>query len=94
MLVNYTADDKGYEKLPETLKLLADQLPQGNGEKYAFTHPVKNLNEGLKTSAQVDYVARCGNFRDAGLQYTGALKILQVILSYDYLWLNIRVKAA
>lgn len=92
MLVNYTADDKGYEKLPETLKLLADKLPQGSGEKHAFTHPVKNLNEGLKTSAQVDYVARCGNFRSAGLEYTGALKILQVILSYDYLWLNIRVK--
>ena len=92
MLVNYTADDKGYEKLPETLKLLADKLPQGSGEKHAFSHPVKNLNEGLKTSAQVDYVARCGNFRSAGLEYTGALKILQVILSYDYLWLNIRVK--
>ena len=91
MLVNYTADDKGYEKLPETLKLLADKLPQGSGEKHAFSHPVKNLNEGLKTSAQVDYVARCGNFRSAGLEYTGALKILQVILSYDYLWLNIRV---
>ena len=27
-----------------------------------------------------------------GFEYTGALKILQVILSYDYLWLNIRVK--
>ena len=92
MLVNYTADDKGYEQLPQNLKLLADQLPQGSGEKHAFTHPVKNVNEGLKTSAQVDYVARCGNFRDAGLEYTGALKILQIILSYDYLWLNIRVK--
>ena len=92
MMVNYTADDKGYEKLPEALKLLAEKLPEGSGEKYAFTHPVKNANEGLKTSAQVDYVARCGNFRDAGLKYTGALKILQVILSYDYLWLNIRVK--
>ena len=92
MMVNYTADDKGYEKLPEALKLLAEKLPEGSGEKYAFTHPVKNVNEGLKTSAQVDYVARCGNFRDAGLKYTGALKILQVILSYDYLWLNIRVK--
>ena len=92
MLVNYTADDKGYEQLPQNLKLLADKLPQGSGEKHAFTHPVKNVNEGLKTSAQVDYVARCGNFRDAGLEYTGALKILQVILSYDYLWLNIRVK--
>ena len=92
MLVNYTADDKGYEQLPQNLKLLVDKLPQGSGEKHAFTHPVKNVNEGLKTSAQVDYVARCGNFRDAGLEYTGALKILQVILSYDYLWLNIRVK--
>ncbi len=92
MLVSYTADDKGYEQLPQNLKLLADKLPQGSGEKHAFTHPVKNVNEGLKTSAQVDYVARCGNFRDAGLEYTGALKILQVILSYDYLWLNIRVK--
>ncbi len=92
MMVNYTADDKGYEKLPEALKLLAEKLPEGSGENYAFTHPVKNVNEGLKTSAQVDYVARCGNFRDAGLKYTGALKILQVILSYDYLWLNIRVK--
>ena len=92
MLVNYTADDKGYEQLPQNLKLLADKLPQGSGEKHAFTHPVKNVNEGLKTSAQVDYVARCGNFRDAGLEYTGALKILQIILSYDYLWLNIRVK--
>ncbi len=92
MLINYTANDKGYEKLPETLKLLADKLPQGSGEKHAFIHPVRNVNEGLKTSAKVDYVARCGNFRDAGLNYTGALKILQVILSYDYLWLNIRVK--
>ena len=92
MLVNYTADENGYEKLPETLKLLSAKLPEGSRETYVFTHPVKNVNDGLKTSAQVDYVARCGNFRDAGLAYTGALKILQVILSYDYLWLNIRVK--
>ncbi|MDD3252499.1 MAG: insulinase family protein [Lachnospiraceae bacterium] len=92
MLVNYTADDAGYEKLPETLGLLADKLPQGSGERFPFVHKVENVNEGLKTAAQVDYVARCGNFRDQGYAYTGALKILQVILSYDYLWLNIRVK--
>lgn len=92
MLVSYTADDEGYQYLPESMKLLTDKLPAGSAERYPFTHPVRNLNEGLKTSAQVDYVARCGNFRDKGYEYTGALKILQVILSYDYLWLNIRVK--
>ncbi len=92
MLVNYTADEEGYGCLPKALPILADKLPESGGEAHPFTHPVKNINEGLKTSSQVNYVARCGNFRDRGYEYTGALKILQVILSYDYLWLNIRVK--
>lgn len=33
-----------------------------------------------------------GNFRKAGFDYSGALRIVKVILSYDYLWTNIRVK--
>ena len=92
MLVSYTADEKGYQELPKTLPVLTERLPEGSGKRYGFAHPVENLNEGLKTSAQVNYVARCGNFRSQGYDYTGALKILQVILSYDYLWLNLRVK--
>ncbi|MCI9106095.1 MAG: insulinase family protein [Lachnospiraceae bacterium] len=92
MLVSYTADEEGYQRLPQALKKLADRLPAGSGKRYPFRHPVENRNEGLKTSSQVNYVARCGDFRQKGYDYTGALKILQVILSYDYLWLNIRVK--
>ena len=71
---------------------MTDSLPAGDKRRYDFHHPVENRNEGLKTSSQVNYVARCGNFTQKGYEYTGALKILQVILSYDYLWLNIRVK--
>lgn len=52
----------------------------------------KKRNEGFKTSSKVQYVARVGNFIDGGAEYTGALQILKVILSYDYLWQNIRVK--
>ena len=37
-------------------------------------------------------MATAGNFIDAGYEYTGALQILKVILSYEYLWQNIRVK--
>ena len=92
ILISYTADEEGYAELPKAMKKLTDKLPEGSGERYGFTHPVANRNEGFKTSSQVNYVARCGNFRDKGYEYTGALKILQVILSYDYLWLNIRVK--
>ena len=52
----------------------------------------RKRNEGFKTSSKVQYVARTGNFIDGGAEYTGALQILKVILSYDYLWQNIRVK--
>lgn len=49
-------------------------------------------NEGFKTASKVQYVAKAGNFIDQGVAYTGALQILKVIMSYDYLWQNIRVK--
>ena len=49
-------------------------------------------NEGFTTPGQVQYVARAGNFRRAGFSYTGALRILKVIMNYEYLWVNIRVK--
>ena len=37
-------------------------------------------------------MARTGNFVKKGFTYTGALEILKVALSYDYLWINLRVK--
>ena len=61
------------------------------GETRCILHCMKR-NEGFKTSSKVQYVARTGNFIDGGAKYSGALHILKVILSYDYLWQNIRVK--
>ena len=40
----------------------------------------------------MQFVAQTGNFRKKGLSYHGALNILKVALSYDYLWINLRVK--
>ena len=51
-----------------------------------------NLNEGFKTPSQVNYVARSGLYDTKKHPYTGALKVLKVILNYQYLWLNLRVK--
>ncbi len=48
-----------------------------------------NRNEGFRTPSQVNYVARAGRFSQP---YTGALRVLKVILNYEYLWLNLRVK--
>lgn len=54
--------------------------------------PQGMLNEGIRTASQVNYVARCGSFEKAGLPYTGALLVLRVLLNYEYLWQNLRVR--
>ncbi|NBJ82449.1 insulinase family protein [bacterium 1XD42-94] len=92
MTVSYTADDTGYAHLPDAMKLLSWSLPLGTGTVYPFATPGKKRNEGFLTSSKVNYVARCGAYHTGSYPYTGALRILKILLSYDYLWINIRVK--
>ena len=49
-------------------------------------------NEGITTSGKVQYVLAGGNFRTHGYSYTGAMKVLETILRYGYLWTRIRVQ--
>lgn len=92
MMVSYTSSKEGLFGLEDMVAGLKKNL---------FTEPVitapcilhcEKRNEGFKTASKVQYVARVGNFIDEGKEYTGALQILKVILSYDYLWQNVRVK--
>lgn len=92
MIVSYTADETGFQNLPGALKDFKSKFPVSQGKRFSYYQPSENKNEGFKTSSQVNYVARCGSFSGSGFQYTGALKILKVILNYEYMWLNIRVK--
>ena len=94
LLVDYTASKEGYAKLPELVGQFKDNLYTGEcdaaKEKY---YPVpEKKNEGFLTASQVQYVCRAGNFVEKGLSYTGALKVLKVMMGYDYLWNNVRVK--
>jgi Zn-dependent M16 (insulinase) family peptidase len=97
LLISVTADEEGGNRFKEALTSFSSKL-QKNSDSALFEaydrmalQPQK-LNEGFKAAMQVQYVARTGNFLKAGFTYTGALKVLKVILSYDYLWVNIRVK--
>ena len=92
VIISYTADAEGMQALEPSLKKFKDRLPAGDGTVYPFRWEKGNKNEGFMTSSQVSYVARCGSFAGTGIEYTGALRTLKVILGYDYLWLNVRVK--
>ena len=92
LIVSFTSDEQGLDTLKGRLVPFVEQLKQEPTEKVTENFELHQLNEGFKTSGQVQYVARAGNYIDAGYEYTGALEVLKVILSYGYLWNNIRVK--
>lgn len=92
LLVGYTADQEGYAVLRRELGDFKASLPAGDQARYPFAFEPGNRNEGFMTASQVNYVARCGSFAGSGYAYTGALKVLKVIMNYEYLWSNLRVK--
>ena len=92
LIVSLNANDEGYELARSSMAEFLKNLPESYGTKAVRAFQPKKVKLGLTSSSQVQYVARCGNFRKDGLEYTGALKVLKVIFSYDYLWINVRVK--
>ena len=92
MMASYTAAREGLEGLQEQVCEVKKHLFTDDVEQVPCIIHCEKRNEGFQTSSKVQYVARVGNFIDEGKEYTGALQILKVILSYDYLWQNVRVK--
>ncbi len=92
LMVDFTAERNGLEGLEKLIEGLKAKLYSGSVEGKPYVpRPVKK-NEGLMSSAQIQYVCRAGNYADKGLSYTGALRVLKVVMSYEYLWMQVRVK--
>ncbi|MDE6203165.1 MAG: insulinase family protein, partial [Lachnospiraceae bacterium] len=93
LMVDYTATEEGCPGLEQAvMDLKKDLFDDVAPEHEPFRpEPVKK-NEAFMTAGQVQYVCRAGNFTDKGLPYTGALKVLKVMMGYDYLWNQVRVK--
>lgn len=92
IIISYTSPLDKAEGIREAFTAFKANLYTGPVEKYNRVVPLTAKNEGFQTSAQVQYVCRAGNFARNGLKYTGSLKVLRVIMGYDYLWNNVRVK--
>lgn len=98
LMISYTSAQEGLDLMRSAFDVIRNRLNDSlsSGEIKGADTPCiihcRKRNEGFKTSSKVQYVARAGNFIDGGAEYTGALQILKVILSYDYLWQNVRVK--
>ena len=90
--ISYTGERESVEAVRSLCVSLKEEL-FAQSESVDIPLPkCRKKNEGFTTAGQVQYVSQTGNFRKKGYSYTGALEILKVALSYDYLWINLRVK--
>nr|MCR5467689.1 insulinase family protein [Lachnospiraceae bacterium] len=90
-MMSVTCDTDGYEKASKGINEFIGKLETREELKDSDYHFEKK-NEGLMDASQIQYVSRAGNFKDKGFEYTGAMRVLKVIMGYDYLWINVRVK--
>lgn len=68
-------------------KLPAERRPRAD-----FLPAPQRLNEGIGSAAGVQYVAQAADLRDYGVRYNGRLEVLSNLLSYEYLYNEIRAK--
>ncbi len=91
VMVDYTAEKSQSDALKKEVEAFAKSCPDGEGKPAVYDFTPRKFSEGYKTSAKVQYVAKAGTYRCDELQYTGALKVLKVIMGYEYLWNQVRV---
>lgn len=92
MLISFTGNNEAYGNAKPSLKKVIagfDKMSAvGNQAEVHFN----TAKEAFIDASQIQYVAKTGDFICEGYEYTGALRLLRIILSYDYLWINVRVK--
>ena len=92
LMVDFVGEESALRKLEAPIVRLKEKLYTCPVEKTGWRPDPEKCNEGFMTSAQVQYVCRVGNFSKKNLLYRGDLRVLKVMMGYEYLWVNIRVK--
>ena len=92
MLISFTGNNEAYGNAKPSLeKVIAGFNKMSTIGNQAEVH-FNTAKEAFIDASQIQYVAKTGDFICEGYEYTGALRLLRIILSYDYLWINVRVK--
>ncbi len=91
LLVSFTGTEDGYKQLLGNVYSFNEKLTEKEVAEKIFEFIPEQKNEGFKAPIDVQYVALTGNFKKAGLPYTGVLNVFENIIRTDYLWKNVRV---
>ncbi|WP_183775264.1 insulinase family protein [Catenibacillus scindens] len=92
IMVDFTGRPPYIETAALALEGFEDELTGKAAVKEDFKWTPGSKNEGFVTPGTVQYDVMAGNFVQSGFKYHGGLNVLKVIMEYEYLWINLRVK--
>lgn len=92
LIISFTGDKDDFKAVKDSLPIVIDKLNTYKFESKNYSFVEEKLNEGILSSANVQYVSKGYNFRKTGYDYNGSLLVLSTILSRDYLHNKIRAQ--
>mgnify|MGYP000330917893 FL=1 len=92
MLISFTGNNEAYGNAKPSLEKVISGFDKMSAVGDQAEVHFNTAKEAFIDASQIQYVAKTGDFICEGYEYTGALRLLRIILSYDYLWINVRVK--
>ena len=92
LIISFTGDKEDFAVIKDNFHIISDNLNTNTWEVKQYNFPKSKLNEGILSSANVQYVSKGYNFRDSGYDYSGKMAVLGTILSRDYLHNRIRAQ--
>ena len=92
LIVSFTGDSSDFSLVRENLSILTSELNKNNPASLNHSFAEEKSNEGILSSANVQYVSKGYNFNKLGYSYNGNMRVLGTILSIDYLHNRVRAQ--
>ena len=91
LISSVTGEKKDQVHFGNGLNFLARKLPQGTPVYNEWHFLLENSNEGLQAASNVQYVVKGYNFKKLGYSWDAKMRVLNHVLSTDWLQTRIRV---
>ncbi len=91
VVAGVTCNDKDYTAFTQGMEIFAGTLPEKEKKINDWKFELQKKNEGILTASKVQYVLKGYNFSKLDYQYNGKMRVLNQVISTDWLQNQIRV---
>ena len=92
LIISFTGDEDDFFLVKNNLNVLTGNINNEKLDPVKYNFSQKRSNEGILSSANVQYVSKGYNFKRLGYDFNGSMRVLTTILNGDYLHNRIRAQ--